>query len=159
MGSGKFVPSAALAARYAWSSLVERGSMSPIDHLELVVDVVAAYVRENSVSPSELIALIHNVDRTLQGLAAGPQSVPKPIPAAPIAESVTPDFIISLEDGRRLKSLKRHLRSLGMTPAQYRQKWGLPPGYPIVAPNFSALRSQAAKKIGLGRRTSHRPKQ
>lgn len=127
----------------------------PADHIELTADIVSAYVRKNRTSPSDLIDLIQNVGRALQKLAVGDdQPEPKPVPAVPIRKSVTPDFIINLEDGRRMKSLKRYLTSIGMTPAQYRQKWGLPPDYPIVAPNLTALRSEAAKRIRLGQRNA-----
>lgn len=125
----------------------------PVDHLESTVKIVSAFVSRNRASPSDLVNLVQNVGRTLQALAGGAEKPkPKLIPAVPVSKSVTPDFIISLEDGRRMKSLKRYLTSIGMTPADYRKKWGLPPDYPLVAPNFTALRSQAAKRIRLGQR-------
>ncbi|AZO41852.1 MULTISPECIES: MucR family transcriptional regulator [Mesorhizobium] len=125
----------------------------PVDHLESTVKIVSAFVSRNRASRSDLVDLVQNVGRTLQALAGGTEKTkPKLVPAVPISKSVTPDFIISLEDGRRMKSLKRYLTSIGMTPADYRKKWGLPPDYPLVAPNFTALRSQAAKRIRLGQR-------
>ena len=125
----------------------------PVNNLELTVKIVSAFVGRNQVSRSDLVDLVQNVGRTLQTLAVGAEKPnPKLVPAVPISKSVTPDFIISLEDGRRMKSLKRYLASIGMTPADYRRKWGLPPDYPLVAPNFTALRSQAAKRIRLGQR-------
>ncbi|WP_256753041.1 MucR family transcriptional regulator [Mesorhizobium sp. Mes31] len=125
----------------------------PVDHLELTVKIVSAFVSRNQASRSDLVDLVQNVGRTLQALSAGAEKPkPKLVPAVPISKSVTPDFIISLEDGRRMKSLKRYLASMGMTPADYRRKWGLPPDYPLVAPNFTELRSQAAKRIRLGQR-------
>ncbi|ESY74532.1 hypothetical protein X740_31680 [Mesorhizobium sp. LNHC221B00] len=125
----------------------------PVHHLESTAKIVSAFVSRNRASPSDLVDLVENVGRALQALAGGSEkSKPKVVPAVPISKSVTPDFIISLEDGRRMKSLKRYLASLGMTPADYRRKWGLPPDYPLVAPNFTALRSQAAKRIRLGQR-------
>lgn len=127
----------------------------PVDHLGLTVKIVSAFVSRNQASRSDLVDLVQNVGRTLQALSAGAEKPkPKLVPAVPISKSVTPDFIISLEDGRRMKSLKRYLASMGMTPADYRRKWGLPPDYPLVAPNFTELRSQAAKRIRLGQRNA-----
>jgi predicted transcriptional regulator len=127
----------------------------PVDHLELTVKIVSAFVSRNQASRSDLVDLVQNVGRTLQALSAGAEKPkPKLVPAVPISKSVTPDLIISLEDGRRMKSLKRYLASMGMTPADYRRKWGLPPDYPLVAPNFTQLRSQAAKRIRLGQRNA-----
>ncbi|SDA91974.1 MucR family transcriptional regulator [Mesorhizobium qingshengii] len=127
----------------------------PVDHLGLTVKIVSAFVSRNQASRSDLVDLVQNVGRTLQALSAGGEKPkPKLVPAVPISKSVTPDFIISLEDGRRMKSLKRYLASMGMTPADYRRKWGLPPDYPLVAPNFTELRSQAAKRIRLGQRNA-----
>lgn len=127
----------------------------PVDHLELTVKIVSAFVSRNQASRSDLVDLVQNVGRTLQTLSAGAEKPkPKLVPAVPISKSVTPDFIISLEDGRRMKSLKRYLASMGMTPADYRRKWGLSPDYPLVAPNFTELRSQAAKRIRLGQRNA-----
>ncbi len=127
------------------------GTLSPI---ELAVEMVAAFVSNNSVPTSELPALIHAVHTAVARLAAGPESAPPQVeakaPAVPIRKSITPDFLICLEDGKRFKSLRRHLTGLGLTPAQYREKWKLPSDYPMVAPNYAAQRSELAKKIGLG---------
>jgi len=124
--------------------------------IELTADVVAAYVKNNPVPVSALPDLIASVAASLNGLVNGaaPAQVVEPQkPAVPIKKSVTPDYIISLEDGKRFKSLKRHLKtSYGMTPDEYRTKWNLPSDYPMVAPNYSASRSALAKTMGLGRK-------
>jgi len=126
--------------------------------LEHTAKIVGAYAGNAALSPMQLVELIGTVSRMLGGLAAAP-STPKPeelVPAVPIKKSVSPDFIICLEDGKKLKMLKRHLMSsYDMTPAAYREKWGLPRDYPMVAPNYAATRSQLAKNSGLGR--THTP--
>jgi predicted transcriptional regulator len=122
--------------------------------VELTADVVAAYISNNSISASDLNGLISSVFASITGLTA-PSPVPeaeKPVPAVPIKKSITPDYIISLEDGRRYKALKRHLSGRGLTPVEYRAKWGLPHDYPMVAANYAAQRSALAKAIGLGRK-------
>ncbi|MER8440423.1 MucR family transcriptional regulator [Mesorhizobium sp. M1312] len=124
--------------------------------VELTAEIVSAYVSNNPVPMGELPSVIDRVYRPLNSLPSGAQSQPEaePLkPAVPIRKSVTPDFIISLEDGKKFKSLKRHLATTyGMTPADYRAKWGLPSDYPMVAPNYAATRSSLAKKAGLGRK-------
>jgi predicted transcriptional regulator len=121
----------------------------------LTADIVKAYVSRNSVQQAELAALIGQVFRSLTDLSS-PKAVTTTQAlksAVPIKKSVTPDFIISLEDGKKFKSLKRHLSTHhGMTPDEYRAKWGLPADYPMVAPNYAASRSELAKKLGLGRK-------
>ena len=121
----------------------------------MVADIVSAYVGYNSVDSGELPTLIRTVHAALSGGEAG-EAVPvesAPKPAVPVRRSVTPEYLVCLEDGRKLKMLKRYLRTkYNMTPEQYRAKWGLPPDYPMVAPNYSNQRSNFAKKIGLGRR-------
>ncbi|GGG39689.1 MucR family transcriptional regulator [Chelatococcus composti] len=134
------------------------------NYIELAADIVSAYVSNNSVASSDLPALIGEVHGALMRVAGGAVEAPveAPKPAVPIKKSVTPDFIICLEDGKKFKSLKRHLRTqYNMTPEQYREKWGLPADYPMVAPNYAKARSQLAKEMGLGqqrrkRRTSSR---
>jgi predicted transcriptional regulator len=119
----------------------------------LAADIVAAFVSNNSVAASELPSMIQSVYRALNEAASGvkPQEAAPPLtPAVPIKKSVTPDYIISLEDGHKYKSLKRHLSTRGMTPDDYRAKWGLPRDYPMVAASYSAQRSQLAKSLGLG---------
>src|SRR3954447_1723181 len=128
--------------------------------LEETTSIVAAYLGNNRVPISEiptLIGTIHEVLATL-GQPAEPEAAAKLTPAVPIRKSVTPDYLVCLEDGKKLKMLKRHLRSTyGMTPDEYRAKWKLPADYPMVAPNYAARRSQFAKEIGLGRRPQSEP--
>jgi predicted transcriptional regulator len=122
--------------------------------LELTARIVSAYAGNATLSPSELTDVIGSVSRALTQLnSASVEPEAKELsPAVPVKKSVTADFIICLEDGKKLKMLKRHLMSTyGMTPADYRTKWGLPRDYPMVAPNYAATRSQLAKKIGLGK--------
>ena len=129
--------------------------------IELTADVVAAYVSNNPVPVGELPKLIADVYTALgQVNGAAPAAEVEPQkPAVPIKKSVTPDFIVSLEDGKRFKSLKRHLMtSYGMTPEEYRAKWNLPSDYPMVAPNYAASRSALAKTMGLGRKPAQKPK-
>lgn len=121
--------------------------------LALTTDIVAAHVANNSVAPDELPGLIENVFGTLNRLHSDPgTSADAPKPAVPIKKSITPEFIICLEDGKKLKMLKRHLRSqYDMSPEEYRERWGLGADYPMVAPNYADQRRLLAKKIGLGR--------
>lgn len=121
----------------------------------LTADVVAAFVANNSVPVASLPELIVSVHRSLSGLSQPVAALPEPqTPAVNPKKSVFPDHIVSLEDGRKFKSMKRHLGLLGMTPDQYRAKWGLPRDYPIVAPNYAATRSALAKASGLGRKAA-----
>ncbi len=124
---------------------------------ELTSEIVASYVTKNSVRTGDLPALIVSIYQTLEllGQAAIPTATIELKPAVPIKKSITDDFIISLEDGRKFKSLKRHLTAeYGMTPSQYRDKWGLPADYPMVAPAYAKQRSALAKSLGLGRKAS-----
>lgn len=129
-------------------------------HLDLVAEIVAAYVGNNSVAASELPGLIQNVSGALGTLGTAP-AMQTPIeqkPAVSVRKSVTPDFIICLEDGKPFKSLKRHIQlAYGLTPEAYREKWGLPHDYPMVAPNYSASRSAIALSLGLGRKPEPAP--
>jgi predicted transcriptional regulator len=125
--------------------------------IELAAEIVAAFVSNNPLPKSDLPALIHAMHAAVASLsseATAPPPVEAKEPAVPIRKSITPDFLICLEDGKRFKSLRRHLGSLGLTPHQYREKWKLPADYPMVAPNYAAQRSAMAKKIGLGRTRS-----
>jgi predicted transcriptional regulator len=127
------------------------------DILKMAVEVVAAYVSKNTVVATQIPDLIHTVFNSLTQVDGQAPEVKTeaPRPAVSIKRSVTPEFIICLEDGKKLKMLKRHLRTTyNMTPDDYRAKWGLPPDYPMVAPNYAAQRSEFAKKIGLGRTAS-----
>ncbi len=126
-------------------------------HIEMTAEIVAAYVSRNSVPASELPNLIRSIHQSVSTLGASPaaEAVVEPQkPAVPIKKSITEDYLISLEDGRKLKSMKRYLAGLGMTPQQYREKWGLPHDYPMVAPAYAAHRSALAKTLGLGRRAA-----
>lgn len=121
--------------------------------LEMTADIVSAYVGNNSVSAQELPAVIHSVHAALSQASSG--GVEAPVepqePAVPIRKSITPDYLICLDDGRKFKSLKRHLRTkYDMSPDEYRAKWGLPKDYPMVAPNYAKARSDLAKQMGLG---------
>jgi predicted transcriptional regulator len=127
----------------------------PPDYVALAAEVVSAFVGHNSLPVSELPGLITSVHAALIKISGGSSapSAAEPevlTPAVPVRKSVTPDYIVCLDDGRKFKSLKRHLASLGMTPDQYRSKWGLAADYPMVASNYAATRSALAKKIGLG---------
>ena len=128
--------------------------VSDHDLLRMTADVVTAYVGNNTVAPSELSDVIRAVHTSLQQAQAGEAAdAAPPKPAVPVKKSITPDYLICLEDGRELKMLKRHLRTTyGMTPDEYRAKWGLDPDYPMVAPNYARRRSEFAKQIGLGQK-------
>ncbi len=128
--------------------------------LALTAEIVAAHVSNNKLDAGELPALIRQIYVTLAGIGAGAaqgadgaaRGGERPAPAVPVRKSVTPDFIICLEDGKKLKMLKRHLMSrYKLTPDQYRERWGLPPDYPMVAPNYAIRRQVLARKIGLGK--------
>jgi predicted transcriptional regulator len=124
--------------------------------LRMTADVVAAYVSNNSLPTAQLADVISTVYTSLRSLdGVQPEVKPEPLkPAVPVRKSITPDYLICLEDGKKLKMLKRHLRSTyNMTPDEYRSKWSLAPDYPMVAPNYAEQRSAFAKKIGLGRGT------
>ena len=119
----------------------------------MTADVVAAYVSNNTLPTQQLAEIIGTVYTSLRSLDSHPDARQEPLkPAVPIRKSITAEYLICLEDGKKLKMLKRHLRSTyGLTPDDYRAKWGLPADYPMVAPNYAAQRSAFAKKIGLGR--------
>ena len=122
--------------------------------LRMTADIVSAYVSKNALPAQQIPEVINTVYSSLTGLSGQPVDLPtEPLkPAVPIRKSVTPEYIVCLEDGKKLKMLKRHLRSTyNMSPDEYRVRWGLPPDYPMVAPNYAAQRSEFAKRIGLGR--------
>ena len=131
---------------------------NPKDILPLVTDILAAHLSNNTVAMAELPTLIRNVYDALAAAGGAPEPAPeRPNPAVPVKKSVTPDYIVCLEDGKKLKMLKRHLRTAyNMSPEQYRQRWDLPPDYPMVAPNYARQRSRLAKEIGLGTRSGRR---
>ncbi|MDA1131719.1 MAG: MucR family transcriptional regulator [Proteobacteria bacterium] len=119
--------------------------------LGFTADIVSAHVANNTVAVTDLPQLIRQVYAALANVDGGGAAAPPPAPAVPIKKSVTPDYIVCLEDGRKLKMLKRHLMTrYGLTPDAYRERWGLPGDYPMVAPNYARQRSALAKKIGLG---------
>jgi predicted transcriptional regulator len=124
------------------------------DLLALTTEIVAAHVSNNTVAVADLPQLINQVYQSLSNIGAAPLPVvERPQPAVNIKKSVHPDYIICLEDGKKLKMLKRHLKTAyDMTPEEYRDRWGLPPEYPMVAPNYAKQRSRLAKEIGLGTR-------
>ena len=130
------------------------GTPFETDALELTTDIVTAYVAYNAVEVERLPDLIRTVHAAVIGLQNGVEERPadRPKPAVPVNKSVQNDYIICLEDGKKLKMLKRYLRSTyGMSPEEYRKRWGLPPDYPMVAPAYAQKRSDFAKRIGLGR--------
>ena len=133
-----------------------QASTGPANNLvEQVADIVSAYVSNNSLQVAELPKLIGEVYTALQRTTTGTQEAQQEAqePAVPVRRSVQADYIVCLEDGKKFKSLKRHLRTdHNMTPQEYRAKWGLKPDYPMVAPNYAASRSELAKKMGLGRK-------
>lgn len=132
---------------------------SQTDLLELTAEIVSAHASNNKVAPAELPQVIKDVFGTLSELGESGVPAEAPDPAVPVKKSITPDYIVCLEDGKKLKMLKRHLNTAyGMTPEQYRERWGLPADYPMVAPNYAKRRSSLAKKIGLGRKAGTKPK-
>jgi predicted transcriptional regulator len=129
--------------------------------IELTATIVSAYLSNNPVPTAEIPALINQIHSALLRVSAGSGDVSaEPLkPAVSVKKSITPEHIVCLEDGKKFKSLKRHLRTqYNMTPEQYREKWGLPPDYPMVAPNYAAARSQLAKQMGLGQQRRRRSK-
>lgn len=131
--------------------------------IEMAADIVAAYVSNNSVSQGDLPSLIQSIYKTIAEIGTGvpAETAPAQSPAVPIRRSITPDFVVCLEDGLKFKSLKRHLRTkYNMTPEEYRVKWGLPKDYSMVAPNYAAARSALARASGLGQggRQAAKPK-
>ena len=121
--------------------------------VEMTTEVVAAYVTKNHVRAVELPGLISTVHASLASMGSAPVAEPEPaklVPPVSIKKSITDEYLISLEDGQQYKSLKRHLSKRGLTPAEYRSKWGLPHDYPMVSPAYAARRSELAKSIGLG---------
>jgi predicted transcriptional regulator len=127
--------------------------------IELTAGIVSAFVSNNSVAASDIPALINQVHSALLRVSSGAKDAPtEPLkPAVSLKKSITPDYLVCLEDGKKFKSLKRHLRTqYSVTPEQYREKWGLPADYPMVAPNYAAARSKLAKDMGLGQQRRRR---
>ena len=134
--------------------MADETSASAEELAEMTASIVSAYVANNAVGLSDLTKVIGQVHAALTSLGKPTAAEPagKPAPPVSIKRSVTPDYLISLEDGRHYKSLKRHLSGRGLTPSEYRQKWSLPIDYPMTAPNYAARRSELAKSMGLGRK-------
>jgi predicted transcriptional regulator len=128
--------------------------------IELTANIVSAYVGNNPVQSGDIPGLIDQVHAALIRVRAGGEpAVGAPTPAVPVKKSITAEYLVCLEDGKKFKSLKRHLRTrYDMTPEQYREKWSLPPDYPMVAPNYAAARSQLARQMGLGQQARRRAK-
>jgi predicted transcriptional regulator len=135
--------------------------LSQNELLTLTTEIVASHVSNNTVAVSDLPELIRQVYGSLSGLGAPsePEQPERPVPAVAIKKSVNPDYIVCLEDGKKLKMLKRHLKTrYNMSPEEYRKRWGLPDDYPMVAPSYARQRSDLAKKIGLGTKPRPRPR-
>lgn len=133
----------------------ENSSISDTTLVDLTTDIVSAYVSNNNIAAGELPVLIKNIHAALSSSSRTPlePEVEELVPAVPIRKSISGDFLICLEDGKKFKSLKRHLRArYNLTPEEYRVRWGLPSDYPMVAPNYTASRSKLAKSMGLGRK-------
>jgi predicted transcriptional regulator len=131
----------------------------PSEFIDLAADIVSAYVSNNAIATSDLPRLIGDVHHALLRVGGMPVETPSelPKPAVPVKKSVAPEYLICLEDGKKFKSLKRHLRThYDMSPDEYREKWGLPADYPMVAPNYAAARSALAKQMGLGQQRRKR---
>ena len=131
------------------------------DFIGLTANIVSAYVSNNTVSAADIPGLINQVHAALVRVSGGHGEAPSDAlkPAVAVKKSITPEYIVCLEDGKKFKSLKRHLRTqYNITPEQYREKWGLPPDYPMVAPNYAAARSQLARQMGLGQQRRRRAK-
>ncbi|MEL7539390.1 MAG: MucR family transcriptional regulator [Pseudomonadota bacterium] len=134
------------------SEELDRVNAAPAAILECATDIVSAYVSNNPMQSAELPELIKDIHATLKALDASGGAAVTLEPAVPVKKSITDDFLICLEDGKKFKSLKRHLRSkYGLSPEQYREKWGLPYDYPMVAPSYARKRSALAKEMGLGK--------
>jgi predicted transcriptional regulator len=134
-------------------------TMGTSNYIELTAEIVSAYVSNNPVPASDMPGLINQVHSALTRISGGHSDAqPEPLkPAVSVKKSITPDYIVCLEDGKKFKSLKRHLRTqYSMTPEQYREKWSLAADYPMVAPNYAAARSQQAKQMGLGQQRRRR---
>jgi len=131
------------------------------DLIDMTVEIVSAYVGNNPIGAAEIPSLIQQVHSALNSATRGGMEPAKePLkPAVPVKKSVTPDYIVCLDDGKKFKSLKRHLRThYNMTPDEYREKWGLPKDYPMVAPNYAQARSNLAKEMGLGQKGRRKPR-
>lgn len=139
--------------------MASSGDSANVNFIGLATEIVSAYVSNNTVAQGDIPALINQIHQALLRVASGqPESSSEPLkPAVPVKKSIHADYLVCLEDGKKFKSLKRHLRTqYGMTPEQYRDKWSLPADYPMVAPNYAIARSQLAKQMGLGQQRRRR---
>jgi len=155
--SGKIAPSLLRATRKGTEMTEQNGAAVGADNdlIDLSTEIVSAYVSHNALSVTDLPKLIADVHTALRGLQTNraPEPTEELKPAVPVRKSIAPDYIICLEDGKKFKSLKRHLRThYNLSPEEYREKWGLPHDYLMVAPNYARARSDLAKKMGLGTR-------
>ena len=134
--------------------------MSDPKFIELTANIVSAYLGNHSVPPSDIPGLISQIHAALSRVSSGADLAAEPLkPAISVKKSITPEYLVCLEDGKKFKSLKRHLRTqYNMTPEQYRDNWDLPADYPMVAPNYAAARSELAKQMGLGQQRRKRAK-
>jgi predicted transcriptional regulator len=134
--------------------------MSDPKFIELTANIVSAYLRNHSVPAGDIPGLISQIHASLARVSSGADLASEPLkPAIPVKKSITPEYLVCLEDGKKFKSLKRHLRTqYNMTPEQYREKWDLPADYPMVAPNYAQARSALAKQMGLGQQRRKRAK-
>ena len=155
---GKGLPTTAASSNGA---VAMTDSIASGNFIELTAEIVSAYVSNNTVPAGEIPGLINQVHAALARVSGKPaEGSSEPLkPAVSVKKSITPEYIVCLEDGKKFKSLKRHLRTqYNMTPEQYREKWGLNADYPMVAPNYAAARSQLAKQMGLGQQRRRRAK-
>ena len=149
--------SAGIIEDFAWGNAMNDKSSN--NYIELTADIVSAYVSNNAVAAGDISSLISQVHSALLRVSNGQSEVVSETlkPAIAVKKSITPDFLVCLEDGKKFKSLKRHLRTqYNMTPEHYREKWGLAADYPMVAPNYAEARSQLAKQMGLGQQRRRR---
>ncbi len=130
--------------------------MEPDSLIELTAEIVAAYVSNNRVGAADISGLIGKVHMALQNMTSEEPEAEPLTPAAPVKRSVTADYVVCLEDGNRFNSQKRHLKTHGLSPGEYRAKWGLPADYPMVAPNYARARSDLARQMGLGQKAARR---
>jgi predicted transcriptional regulator len=139
------------AANKPWKGIIMSDAEHNVDVLALTAEIISAHIANNAVAASSLPALIQDVYRSLSGTVLSPALPDKLVPAVPVKKSVFPDHIVCLEDGKKLKMLKRHLKTAyNLTPEAYRVRWGLSPDYPMVCPDYASRRSTLAKQIGLG---------
>jgi predicted transcriptional regulator len=159
VAAAAFGPGKSLVPEPSRTCIIMSENVAAPSYVELAAEIVAAYVSNNNVAQGDIGALLGQVHSALVQAGTGRDGAAReaPKPAVPVRKSIMPDYIVCLEDGKKFKSLKRHLRTrYDMSPEQYREKWGLPPDYPMVAPDYAAARSRLAKKMGLGQQRGKR---